>query len=168
MQHNIRTTRTMIRHKRIFIVSYAYAWIMTHSLPTGREMRIGSVDRAHKIRALQPILVSRTNTRMSVWQHACTHDVRLREEVEGFIFVAAASKRITHSLSTVDRHSHSKGHTPVSLYGRLLFGTTVKWYERCLKVNEDHFRVRILRPLHAVRHNLVLWHAYTLSPQSRR
>jgi len=81
--------------------------------------------------------------------------VRLREEVGGFIFVTVASKRITHSLS-VDRRSHSRGHTPLSLYGRLLFGTTVKWYGRWLKVDKGHFRVRISGPLRAMRYNLIL------------
>jgi len=42
---------------------------MMHSLPTGREMRIGSVDRAHEIRTCSRFS---SHERTRAWQHACT------------------------------------------------------------------------------------------------
>lgn len=128
MPHNIQTTRTTNSSQVHIYSKLCIHTRMNNDAFTshGREMMVVR-SSAHEFRTCSRFS-SHTNRHeyARAWQHACTHDARLREEVGGFIFVAAAFKRITHSLS-VDYRSHSKGHTPVSLYGRLLSGTTVKW-----------------------------------------
>lgn len=141
---------------------------MTHSLPTGREMGTGSVDCAHEIRTCSRFPShERTCVRARDSTRARTMCVYVRKSEDLF-----SSRPLPNASPTRSRWTaanHFKGHTPMSLYGRLFFETTVKWYGRCLKINEGHFRVRILRLLYAMRRNLV-WSCdtHTCSPQSRR